>query len=150
MFSDNHLINIILHCFYNVFGYYLSLKIQLNWYKILLILWLFLHNVLSFRVSKISFNIFVQSFFCWLLNFVYRIYRINIHWSWNVSLGVIENCQWAISKPYIRIFFPCRFVEGCGKGARFSSFTCGHQYIDWLQCSYSSLKFVDEFLAIDL
>ena len=32
---------------------------------------------------------------------------------------MIANCQWVVSKPVIRIFFPNRFVEDRGKGSGF-------------------------------
>ena len=54
-----------------------------------------------------------------------------VHWSWNLPLGVIVICLWAISKPDIHICFPCRFVEGRYDGAgslfRLSCF-------NWLLC----------------
>ena len=55
--------------------------------------------------------------FCLFLTCIYLIYWMNVHWYWNVSLGVIENCMWAISKPEIWICFPCRFVEGRDESA---------------------------------
>ena len=76
-------------------------------------------SIYWFSWYKIPFNFFVQSFFCWFLTCVYHIYWINIRWSWKLSSGVLENFQWDVSKPYIRICFPCRFVEVCGKGAGF-------------------------------
>ena len=91
-----------------------------------------------FAWSKISFKLFVQSSFCWLLTCVYHIYWISVHLSKNLSLGVLENCQCDISKPAIRILFPHSFMEGHGEGASFCGFACNHQYIDCLQGSYSS------------
>ena len=35
------------------------------------------------------------------------------------SLGVLENCQWDVSKPDIQIFLPHMFMEGCGEGDGF-------------------------------
>ena len=72
-----------------------------------------------FGVSKISFKIFFQAFFCWLLTCVYHIYWIRTHWYWNLSLVVIENFQCAVYKPDIRIWFLSRLVEVCGEGAVF-------------------------------
>ena len=91
-----------------------------------------------FAWSKISTKLFVQDLFCWLLTCVYHIYYISVHWSWKLSLGVFENCQWDVSKLYIWILCSCRFVEACGKGAGFCDFICCHQYIDWIQGSSSS------------
>ena len=103
---------------------------------------LFIHQLFFFGalacLIKISFKSFVQAFFCWFLTCVYHIYWINIHWYWNLSAGVIANCKWAVSKPYIRIYFPSRFLEGRGRGAGFFDFTSLYQYIYWLQGSYSS------------
>ena len=50
---------------------------------------------------------------------VYLFYLIIIHWSLNFSLGVIENCLRALSKPDVRIFFPTKIVEGRGEGSGF-------------------------------
>ena len=47
----------------------------------------------------------------------FRINRIRVHWSWNLSLGVLENCPWDLSKPDINICFPRRFIEGRYEGA---------------------------------
>ena len=67
-----------------------------------------------FPWSKISFNLFNQILFCWLLTWSYHMNWISVHWSWNLSLCVSENCQCDISKHKIWIYFPCRFVEGPG------------------------------------
>ena len=103
-------------------------------------------NLLILLISNLLQVIF-QALFRWLLNCVCHIYWIHVHWSWNVSSGVIENFQWGVSKPYIRICFYCRFVEGHGEGAGFRDFTCIHQYIDFIQGSsstYSSLKLLSQ------
>ena len=70
-----------------------------------------------FAWSKISSKFFVQDFVCWFLNCVYLIYWISVHWYWKLSLGVLENCLWDVYKSDTQLRFPCRFVEGCGKGA---------------------------------
>ena len=36
---------------------------------------------------------------------------IRFHWSWNLYWGVIESCQWDISKTDIQISFSYSFVE---------------------------------------
>ena len=46
-------------------------------------------------------------------------YWISVHLSWNLYLGSIANFPWAVSKTDIWIYFQCRFLEGCGEGARF-------------------------------
>ena len=51
---------------------------------------------------------------------------------------MVANCQWDVSKPDIRIFSPCRFLEGHGEGAIFCDFTCNYQLIDWIQSSSSN------------
>ena len=91
-----------------------------------------------FDWSKISFKFYVKALFCWLLTCVNHIYWIRVHWSINLSTGVLENCQWAVSKPDIRIWFPRRFLVGYDEGAGFCDFTFCHQYIDWLQVNSSS------------
>ena len=72
--------------------------------------------ICCFDWYKISFKLFTQCFLCWFLTCVFCIYRISIHWSEHFSLSMISNFLWAIYKPDIRIWLPCRFVEGCGKG----------------------------------
>ena len=46
-------------------------------------------SIYCFACSKISFKFFVQAIFRWFLTCVYYIYLIRVHWSWNLSLGVI-------------------------------------------------------------
>ena len=105
--------------FYIVFNYSWFIELQLNQYNILLFVRLFIHQVLLFRIFNIPFKIIIQAFLCWFLNCVHHIYWISVHWSWNLSLGVIPNFQWDVSKPDICICFPCRFVEGLGEEAVF-------------------------------
>ena len=69
--------------------------------------------------SRISFKFFSKEFIYLLLTCVFFIYWIIIHWYWNLYLVVIINFLWDASKPDIRICFPFRFVEGCGKGVSF-------------------------------
>ena len=76
-------------------------------------------SIYCFDWSKISFELFVQAFFCWLLTCVYHIYWIRVNWSWNLTLVVLTNCMWVVSKPDILICSPCRFVEVCGEGTGF-------------------------------
>ena len=64
-----------------------------------------------FDWSIISFKLFVQAFFYWLLTCVYHMYWISVHWSWNLYLGVLANHQWTISKLDICICFYHRLVE---------------------------------------
>ena len=63
---------------------------------------------------KTSFKSFVQAFFLLLLMCMYNFFGIIINWSWKFSLNVIENCQLDVSKLYIWIYSPHRFVEGFG------------------------------------
>ena len=111
-----------------------KLSLFLNCFLLFLISWL---TVITIKVL-IYFKLLVQAIFRWLLTCLYNIYRSRIHLSWILSLGVLENCYWALYKPDIRIFSPRRFVEGCGEGASFCYCTCRHQYIYWFQGSYSS------------
>ena len=96
-------------------------------------------SIYWFYWSKISFKFFSQAFFSILLNFVYHIYFISVYWSWNLSLGVMENFQWAVSKPDILTWFLWRSVEVRGEGDSFCDCTCLQEYIDWIQGSSSSL-----------
>ena len=59
-----------------------------------------------YTLSKMSFDFFVQTFFCWLLACVYHIYWIIVHWPWILSLGVIANFQWSVSKLDMQISSP--------------------------------------------
>ena len=61
----------------------------------------------------------------------------------NLSLSVIANYQWVVSKPYIQIFSPCRLVEGHGKVAVFCGCTFFYQYIDWIKGNSSIYSIVD-------
>ena len=70
---------------------------------------------------------------------MHHIYCISVHLSWNFSSNVLENFQWVVSKPYIWICFPRRFVEGRGEGAGFGDFTYQHQHIDLLQVNHYKL-----------
>ena len=102
--------------------------------------WVFIIDFFSW--SKMSFKLFVQAFFCWFLTCVYNIYCISVHCSWNLSLVVLANFQWTVSNLEIFICFPCRFLEGRGKGNGFCYFICCRQYINWIQgssLSFSSL-----------
>ena len=127
--------------FFIVYYYSWFIELKLNPYKLFLFLRLSIHQVLFLEFycdwSKIYYKFFVQSFFCWFLNVVYHMYCIIVHWFWNLFSGVIENCQWALSKLDTWICLPQIFVEGCGKGDGFCDCTCFRQYIYWLQGSSS-------------
>ena len=77
----------------------------------------FLTSTDWFAWSKISLKLFTLTWFCWFLTCVYWIYWISVHWHWHMYLGGIKNYLWDVSKSETRIYFPCRFVEGCGEGA---------------------------------
>ena len=73
-----------------------------------------------------SYNICVVDFdMCVCIN------RIIVHWYWNLSSGVLENCQWAVSKKDIRIWSPHRFVQDLVKG---SGWVFILVCINWLLC----------------
>ena len=60
--------------------------------------WSFIHQLLFFQVLLIIFaSLIVDLFVC--------IDWISVYWFWNLSLLVIENCPWAVSKPDIQICF---------------------------------------------
>ena len=44
-----------------------------------------------------------------IVDFFVCINRIRVHWYWYLSLGVIINCLWAVSKFSIQIWFPTGF-----------------------------------------
>ena len=89
-------------------------------------------SIYWFAWSKTFIQFLVQAFFCWLLSCVYRIYWIIVHFYWNLSLSLLANCQWAVSKLDVQIFFHRRFVEGRGKVTGIYDFTFRHQYINWV------------------
>ena len=85
---------------------------------------------------KISFKFFVKALFCWLLTYVYCIYWIRVHWSWNLSLGVFANFLRAVSKSDIQIPPPQRFVEGRGEGA---IYVIAFVIVNWLNIFKSKI-----------
>ena len=109
MLSNDRLIRQSFYSFYCLFNYSWSIKIQLKWYKLLLFLWVFIHQLLLFGVFVIISALLI-------VDLTVHIDRISVNWSWNSSLGVIANFLLVISKPDIRIFLHRRFVEGHGKG----------------------------------
>ena len=78
----------------------------------------FLHKLFDFLYLKSPSSSLFRYFFK-LLTCVNCIYWISVHWSWKFFLCLLEHYLWGISEQYIRICFPCRFLEGCGKGAGF-------------------------------
>ena len=140
MFSNNHLIELTFNYFYIFYSSSLFIEIQLNQYKFFLFFQIFINKVLLFGVYKTSVKILIQAFFCWFLTCVYHIYWISVNWSWKLSLGFIENGQWAIYKLDMWICSPRRFVEGCGSGDGFCDCACCNWYINWIQGSSRSLK----------
>ena len=88
---------------------------------------------LTFDFSKSTYTItfFISSFLYFTLqgypltgtcrslvvDLFFSINRISVHWSWNFSWDVLANCMWSVSKPDIRILFPCRFLKGYGEGS---------------------------------
>ena len=70
-----------------------------------------------FALSKMFIKLFILSKSRWLFTCVYLIYWINIHWDWNLSIDVFENCMWDAYKPDIWIFSPGRLDEYCGEGS---------------------------------
>ena len=67
----------------------------------------------NLRILLWSFSFDWTIVYCWR---VFLIDRIRTHWYWNLSLGVLENFLWAISKPEIHVCLPWRLEEGCGEG----------------------------------
>ena len=81
--------------------------------------------MLFFAVSVIIFASLIVDLFL-------SINRISVHWSWSLSLGVLENFLWAISKPDINILFPHRFVEGSGEGGGWVFILVCFNWLIWL------------------
>ena len=104
MFWNDHSIELTFHCFYFIFEYSWFIELQFNRYKLLLFILFVICQALFFGVLVIVFLSLIVDLFV-------RIYCISEHWPWNLSLGVLENFLWDVSKPDIHIFFPSSFVE---------------------------------------
>ena len=91
MFSNNVLFKLTSHSFYILFYHYLFIELQLNQYKLLLFLQLFLHQLLFFGVLVIIFASLV-------FDLIVCIDWISVHWSWTLSSDVIENFMWTYPK----------------------------------------------------
>ena len=109
MFSNDHYIKLTFNCFYFILYYSWFIELQFNRYMLLLFIWFIICQVFLFGVLVILFELLIVDLFV-------HIYRISVCWYWNLSLGVLENCLWAVSKPDIWIGLPRRFVEGCDEG----------------------------------
>ena len=138
MFSNDRLIELTFH-FFCFFNHYWFLKLQFNRYNLLLFLLFIICRLLFFGVLVIIFASFIVDLFV-------RIYWIRVHWSWNLSLGVLANFLWAVSKPDMRIFFPCKFTEGYGEGAGWVfRLVC----FNWLLCLiYNLIQFLRSSLLL--
>ena len=96
--------------FLNVFGYYWMIKLKFKLYKLQKFLWFIIHQVLVFEVLIfICKSLIIDLFVCINWN--------STNLSWNLSLDVLANCLWDLSKPDIQTCFPRMFVEGRGEGA---------------------------------
>ena len=124
MFSNNHLIGLTFHSFSIVFLYYWFTKLHSNRYKLLLFLWFIIPRLLFFGVLVFIFASLIVDMFV-------TIYRLSIHWYWNLSPGVIANFMCAVSKPDKRVCLPLRFVEGRGEDA---GWIFRHVCFNWLLC----------------
>ena len=120
-----------------VFDYSSFLKLYLNRYK-------FSYSF-NYLLIKYWFLVFLKSLSKYLFNLSFVGFVKFCVSYWNLSLGLIANFQWAVSKPYIKICFPRRFVGGCGEGAVFCYRVCCNKYTDRLQGSSSSLTFLVDF-----
>ena len=95
--------------FFTYFLLFLISKLQLDIYKLSLFIWIFIHQLFFFNALVIIFASFIIDLFV-------CIDQIIVRWSWNLFLGTIANCLWSVSKQYIWIFLPQRFLEGFKKG----------------------------------
>ena len=65
---------------------------------------------------------------------------------------MIENFQWEVSKPDVRIFFPHRFVEGRGKGSGFLispvviNTLIGFKVVPQVHCDWLQVNHINVFL----
>ena len=93
--------------------------IIVTWLKIKKFKLLFLRvSILkTFHFEVLFFGVLVFIFAPLVVGIFFCANRIRDHWSWKFSSGVFENCLWAVFKPDIHIFSPCRFVEGRGEGS---------------------------------
>ena len=82
-------------------------------------------------IYRFIFSSLIVDLFVW-------IHRFRVNWSWNLSYGVIANFLWDLYKPYIRIWFPRMFVEGCNGGCNLGVRTCLHQLISLVHVRSSS------------
>ena len=79
----------------------------------------FFDSIDFFYWSKNILEVIHTSLLFLLLTCVYHIYWISVHLSWKLFLGVLENCQWTVSKLDIKFCFPRRFVESRDEGDSF-------------------------------
>ena len=77
--------------------------------QVIIIYSIYYSSIVVLCIIVVIFPSFISDLLVW-------IYWIRVHWYWNLSSGVLENCLWGVSKPYVQICFSHRFVEGCGKG----------------------------------
>ena len=110
MLSNKRWVELNFHYFYSSLHYSWFIELQFNQYKLLLFLWLIIRQVLFFEVFAIIFALLIVDLFVF-------IDWVNVHFSWNFSPGMIENCIWTVSKLDKRICFQCRFVEVRGEGS---------------------------------
>ena len=110
IFSNNRSIKVTFHYSYFLFEYYWCIEPYFTLYQLLLLFRYIIHQVLLFGVFVIIFSSLIVDLFV-------HIDRISVHWSRKLSLGVLSNFLWDVSKMYIRIYFPRRFVEGRVEGA---------------------------------
>ena len=106
MFSKYRSTKLTFNCFYIVFDYYSFIKLQLNQYKLFLFLQWFIHQVLFFGVSKISFKISFKTYFayCWLVCIIFigslLIDSKTYPKVWlQISSGPYPNCTYRFSAP---------------------------------------------------
>ena len=103
----------------------------------MLILWVTFLPTFHFKI--LSFAVFVLTLELLIFYLFVRVSRISVYWTWNISLSVLVNCLWFVSKPEIRICFPCRFWMVVDRVM--VECNCLLTSVDWFSWSKISLKF---------
>ena len=70
-------------------------------------------KILHLKVLFFGFLVFI--FESLIIDLFVSVYKIIIHWYWNLSLGMFENCLWSVFKLDMRICLTLSIVEGSGE-----------------------------------
>ena len=141
-------ISILLLSFWNFADIIIKWLRVKNYFQRLLLWVSFLHK-LHFKMS--SFGVLVLILAPLIFDLFVLTNQISVHWSRNLSPGVIENFLWDVSKLYICILLPLQAYGRLWRGWRLGVTARWHQLIDFIgikyPLSYSRLPiFVDFWL----